>query len=747
MKAFGKGFVLPAAAIMLALGILLGRSGAQMLPAAAALGLAVLGAAVGRGRFRLICGFMAVMAFGSVIGWQAYHPVVPEEGTYTVTGIVSDEIVLKDRRIPARLTNVTLDGKPAPTDAYWSFYTEKVPENLRPGMQVTFTGRLYIPMSADNPHGFDFREYLLADGIVYAVYGAENMVVSDPESFSLTGTAAEIRHDLICGLQAVLDDRAGGYAAAMLLGSKTLIPEGELDAFAETGAAHILAVSGFHTGILAAMVAFVLRGSSIRLRAAVTTAALLAYCILTGANAPVMRAAILVELALYGRLRYRQVNSLYMLSAAFILMLLYRPAQLTSAGFQLSFASVLGIITVEPVLRKMWKPKNRMAEKVWSALRVSLGAQIGVLLPLLYWYHEFPLAGFLLNLVLIPYAGVLVVLFWLVLLTLWVKPVCLLLAFPAKLMTELMLEAILRLDATGAGMIWTGSANGVTLLGWVMLMLACSAVMSKTGRKRITVMATGAAVMIASLIPLPHTGTDYIQLAAGAADAAVLHDAESVVVIDAGEDGTLADYLHAERLPVDMLVISHMHGDHTGGIRALVANGIPVAACGIPYGADTTEIDAEVLSLLVELEKTGTEFRVLSRGDVIPLPSGRIEMLWPEEGRVRPGRDANISSMAVRATVRGVSLLSMGDLYGAYEHYCAVPADILKAAHHGDKKSTLEPFLQAVAPSAVIVPSGSGTFDADTADRLGGYPVYATHEMGAITVTFEDGTYTISTEK
>ena len=76
-----------------------------------------------------------------------------------------------------------------------------------------------------------------------------------------------------------------------------------------------------------------------------------------------------------------------------------------------------------------------------------------------------------------------------------------------------------------------------------------------------------------------------------------------------------------------------------------------------------------------------------------------------------------------------------------------MPADIVKAAHHGDEKSTLGPFLEAVAPEMVIVSGEADTYDARTRDRLEGMPVYATYETGTVTITLSDGSYTVRTHQ
>ena len=103
----------------------------------------------------------------------------------------------------------------------------------------------------------------------------------------------------------------------------------------------------------------------------------------------------------------------------------------------------------------------------------------------------------------------------------------------------------------------------------------------------------------------------------------------------------------------------------------------------------------------MNLRAAGTEIRYLGRGDVLPLPSGSVTVLWPEKGGTRPGRDANNYSLASLLSLQGVTVLQTGDLTGTYEGYAAVRADLLKAAHHGSPFSTSPEFLSAVNPASV----------------------------------------------
>ena len=115
----------------------------------------------------------------------------------------------------------------------------------------------------------------------------------------------------------------------------------------------------------------------------------------------------------------------------------------------------------------------------------------------------------------------------------------------------------------------------------------------------------------------------------------------------------------------------------------------------------------------------------------------------PEKRKTRTGQDANNYALVTRLTLKGTVLLQAGDITGSYEPYCAAPADILKAAHHGSPSSTTPEFLEAVSPSTVLLSCQRMKRLEDYRERTGGIPVYGTSESGALTVRFEEGGYTV----
>lgn len=730
----------PLAALCLMAGLLIGYDQAGWLPGAAACGLAGAGALLHRGRMRRISLLALMLTVGIVWGYAAQHPALPLEGDYVVSAVVSDTVQQRtaDGQVHTLLHHVTLDGKPLLSGAYWSFYADAVPEGLSPGAHVAFTARLYHPKGADNPGGYDFRLNLLQKGVTIGLYGGQDTLQCDTDAFCLFGLMAGWRHALSQGLCSMLSPESGAYASAMLLGERSLLAEEDITAFQRMGIAHVLSVSGYHVGVLAALLLGLLRLLRVPRRCHLIPMSVLltGYCLLTGLHPPVIRASILVMLGLYGMQLGATPLRLHWLALAAIVQLLVSPIQLLSASFQLTYCALLGVILVTGFLRRRYRSHARRRWR--SSLFMALGAQLGVLLPQLYWFHELPALGLIANPLLLGVISLLMGLYWLCLPLMLIPGLSA--AYGALLSgVTAAFSSFIRTVSKAAGvMLWTRQADLLTALGWVIMLAAINPFWRRWGRKQLCAALAGLIVLVCSVLPWPSHGVTYTQLSVGEADAAVIQDDDTVFVIDTGEDSTLAQYLHAHRLSIDTLVLTHLHTDHTGGLSALLESGIPIRRCILPAEALSHQPDESIPPLLDELRSHGTVISYASRGDVLTLPHGELTVLWPEAGRVRANQSANDYCLALLARLHSTTLLLTGDLSGTYEGYAAVPADILKAAHHGSATSTGADFLAAVQPQAVLQSCGSSTRAEAFAARLSGIPVYATQRCGAITLMINE---------
>ena len=749
-----SSWYLPVMTAGLIIGIVLGRAQEASVYGAVVLLASSAAALLLHGRVRMVCCMMAAAGLGACLASEAYHPARPAEGDYAITGVVVQEIHMSpDGQVQTVLDDVTLGGVPTGKRAYWTWYRKSpdvpLPEWFMPGSKVAFTGEVYQPSGAQNPGGFDFNEYLLQRGITFAIYDAEELMCV-PGAFSLQGWLASVRHTLTFRLMAAMGEESGAYAAAVLLGSRDYLPAEDVEAFRKLGVAHVLSVSGWHVGILVMLAGVLLKPLRLPKAGSLMVKALLlaAYAMLAGGNAPIIRASILLLMREAGMLRRHRNVSLHLLCFTAVCQLLISPVQLFSASFQLTYSAMAGIMLVYPWLRSRFRPVSPLLAKLWEALAAALAAQLGVLPAQLYWFGELPALSVVMNIAVAGLLSGVMALYWLLLALLPVPWAGEALAGAVGQLTAWMLAGIRWLASAAGMMIWTKQANGLTLLGCGCLMAGmCILLRTRTERLRRWLAALGAVLIVASLVPLPCRGTVWMQLSVGDADAAVLRDDDMVVVVDAGRDANDLHYmLRDERLTVDLLILTHLHSDHAGGAQAFVDMGIPVRRCLLPEDVEIAgELDAAAVDALEALKTAGTEIAHLSRGDVIGLPNGQLTVLWPQEGAVRPGQDANHSCLVLLAELRGSTMLLTGDLSGTYEMYCAEPADILKAAHHGSEESSRPPFLDAVAPQTILLSCGKESRETGLRERTGDIPLYSTHSQGAIAVRFAENAFMIET--
>ena len=126
MTARQRAWLLPPAVLFLTAGILLGRNmGSPLFPWLACLP-ALAAVVLLRGRFRFAACLVLCLSLGAAAGQMAWHPALPAEGDYEVRGIISDEIRTGSYgQVRTTLTNVSLDGRPLSSGAYWTFYLDE----------------------------------------------------------------------------------------------------------------------------------------------------------------------------------------------------------------------------------------------------------------------------------------------------------------------------------------------------------------------------------------------------------------------------------------------------------------------------------------------------------------------------------------------------------------------------------------------------------------------------------------------
>lgn len=214
--------------------------------------------------------------------------------------------------------------------------------------------------------------------------------------------------------------------SAITLGERDALDSDLRQSFAAAGAAHVLAVSGLHTGIIYIVVVSLLTCFGLwrplyeqriwrALLSSCIIAVMWAYAFITGLSPSVMRAALMLTIIQVGWICRRQSISFNTLAAAACICLWIDPLSLFSVSFQLSFAAVAGILLFVPHFNSVWRVHSKFARFMRDLVTVSAAATIGTLPVSLYYFSQVARCFLLTNLVVLPATYVLVILGLLVL--------------------------------------------------------------------------------------------------------------------------------------------------------------------------------------------------------------------------------------------------------------------------------------------------------------------------------------------
>ena len=215
-------------------------------------------------------------------------------------------------------------------------------------------------------------------------------------------------------------ESTGQIIKALLTGERSGIPEDITSAFRNSGASHILALSGLHLGIIYGIVGFITRCLGNTRKAKIARSLLLVsicgfYTIATGAGASIVRAFIFILIGECARLSGRKPCLKKVMMAALLMHLTLSPSSIKEVGFQLSYAAIVGIAYIFPWLQKFWPGKKdedatltKCARWIWNSASMSISCQITTG-PLAYMYFgTFPTQFLLTNMLALPLTALII---------------------------------------------------------------------------------------------------------------------------------------------------------------------------------------------------------------------------------------------------------------------------------------------------------------------------------------------------
>ncbi len=330
-----------------------------------------------------------------------------------LTGVVSDFPDRRDQvtnlRIKAEFIQKFPEEESIPVRG---FLLAKIPveENVVYGDRVQISGYLDLPPEEED---FNYRDYLKRQDIYVYFARADLEVLESNQGNFLLKIIFLIKARALEILYQLWPDPEASLLAGILLGVESGISEGVQKAFRETGTTHIIAISGFNITIVAGFFSrFFSRMLNPRRGALAALLGICLYTLLVGADAAVVRAAVMGGLSIFAQQIGRRQHGINAAALASLVMILINPQLPWDISFQLSLSATLGLILyADPLagwflaLSSRFLPlerAQRITQPVSEYILFTFAAQLTTLPVMLYHFHSFSLNTFLTNPAILP---------------------------------------------------------------------------------------------------------------------------------------------------------------------------------------------------------------------------------------------------------------------------------------------------------------------------------------------------------
>jgi competence protein ComEC len=698
-----------------------------------------------------LCLGFAWTSFYAVEALQDDWPCARDREVVEVTGAIAGPPIVRTGRtdFDFDVTDyTTVAGRPARVRVSWY----EPLESPLPGQCWRMTLRLRCRSGMANAGAQDRELDLLRQGIAATAY-----IVADPPPARLDDGAGRtvverLRARVASGIDALLPGSASGAVLQGLsVGVRGNIPDRLWDAFAATGVAHLMAISGLHVTGCAMFVLLLMRAAwrlpgmtGVPLRIAIEAATVLlvtaGYAWLSGASLPALRTLTMVAIVVLLRVLRRTLPIGQLLAGAAFVLVAMDPLSLTSAGFWLSFAATAALLSIIGGDRG-WRARvaafTRAQLAIFALLTPVLAAVFG----------RVSLIAPFVNASAIPIFSILLL-------------PAVLLGTALEVLVPGAGGGVWRTLAAALDPVWPGL---MALAGWgvadwapaaqPMILMAGAAIASLAALclplrgVRLACVALVVTILGGGVRPPAAGAWSLHVLDVGQGLAAVVETARHVLVFDTGPGWrgggaaarvSLLPFLRARGIRrIDTLVVSHADQDHSGGVSTLM----------------------DALAVASTLNGPGVPgpraAGVCGRGRRWHWDGVDFEVMHPARGAL--GSD-NDRSCALRVSGAGGSALLLADPESAAEaELLSLPiaADVVLLPHHGSRTSSSAALIAAVSARIGIASAGFGNRWGMPAPevvarwRAAGTTVLTTTDAGAVSVRFRErpGALAVETER
>jgi len=307
-----------------------------------------------------------------------------------------DVIVVAD--VDVRTDRQFLTVRPKDHSQYVRVTTSKY-QNYFYGDRLLVQGKVTEPKSDSD---FDYKAYLLRWNTYALMSYPKIIVLKTGQGHWWVRWLVVIKYVFIRQVNKVLSAVESNLLLGILIGARKALPDEVINNFNSTGVSHVIAISGYNISILASSLTFLDRRIGRRANFWLTLIVILAFVIMSGASASVVRAALMGGLVLLSS----RVGRLYAITpslcAAAIGMLLLNPRILYwDASFQLSFLATCGVVYIAPLVESLTEKWPSLLG-VKSIIVTTMSAIVATLPFMLYQFGRLSIVAPLVNILILP---------------------------------------------------------------------------------------------------------------------------------------------------------------------------------------------------------------------------------------------------------------------------------------------------------------------------------------------------------
>ncbi len=640
---------------------------------------------------------------------------------------------------------------------------------LHRGDEVEVVGRLQAFSSPMNPGEADQAARARARGVhaqITVVKVAQAVTpLSTGSPWSPARKLDQLRGGAVRVLERYLPPGQVGLAAALLLGEDSYLSQAEWDRYMRTGVVAVLVVSGQHLSLLAGWMWLLLCLFNIprRQTAIVVGVVLLLYSFLTGAQPPILRAAVMSAVLCGSFLVRRPVLDINTLALAWLVVLIFNPTDLFSPGCQLSFISIAIVFwALRPLKREgpdALEKQIELTRPVWLQWCRGSGRRIladyratfvfmVLLAPLVAFnYHTFAWQALLIGPPVVFFSGLALMAGFVLLLTgSLLPPLAMLAAYALRLNLFLADELVRLADGLGGrvfftdlpawwiGLFYAGLAALLLVPSWRKLRYAVAFALCWLSMGGLCVWERqSAAELRCTFLAVGHGGCAVIEMPDGRV---VLYDVGAIAGPEVARYH-VQPYLWSRGIrKIDEVILSHADLDHFNGLPDLLDHFSIGQVTTTPTFSNKDTPGVRVV--LERLHARGVATRIVTAGNLLRAANVTMRVLHPPD-QGPPGNE-NTRSLVLHLEHEGHSILFTGDLEGAGRTMVLsepiAPVDVLMAPHHGSATVNDDRLAQWASPKAVVSCEGPPRIQTRPKEPYSarGIKFFGTWPHGAITI-------------